>query len=272
VAKRVVIIDIGHGENTYNETGSKGVPGLEEHHFNAAVGKYMKKLLEANGFVVYFTQEPNQKDVPLSQRVAKANAIFAKLSAEEKKNCIFFSTHADANGDPNRRGHWCFYYGPGKANEGKRLAKLVTEEMNKVTGTEQVGDGIRGCYPNIKWPSFYVVLNTSMTAVLHEHAFMTNKEDLKLLQSDDFRRKCAEANTKGICRYLGVTYKEEIPKLVVKEVVKMKEPTAWEKELKEAADFVKAKGISDGANLDRPITRGEMFVILKRANEKGVNL
>jgi N-acetylmuramoyl-L-alanine amidase len=271
VAKRVVIIDIGHGENTYNETGSKGVPGLEEHHFNAAVGKYMKKLLEENGFVVYFTQEPNGKDVSLTTRVKRANAIYASLSPEEKKNCIFFSVHADANGDPNRRGHWCFYYGPGKADEGKRLAQLVTEEMNKVTGTIQVGDGIRGCYPNIKWPSFYVVLNTSMTAVLHEHAFMTNKEDLKLLLSDDFRKKCAEANVRAICRYLNVIYKC-LPNPIVKEAVKVKEPTEWEKELKASAEFVKEKKISDGTNLDRVLTRGELFVILKRANEKGVNL
>jgi N-acetylmuramoyl-L-alanine amidase len=206
LARKIIIIDIGHGENTFKETGSKGVPGLEEHHFNAAVGIYMKKLLESKGFTVYFTQEPNKRDVLLSTRVARANAIYAKLSPEEKKNCIFFSIHADANNDPNQRGHWCFYYGPGKENEGKRLAELVTEEMNEITETKQVGkEGIRGCFPNIKWPSFYVVLNTSMVAVLHEHAFMTNKEDLKLLKFDDFRKKCAEANVRAISRYLNVS-------------------------------------------------------------------
>ncbi len=209
MGRKVVIIDIGHGENTYNETGSKGVPGLEEHHFNSAVGIYMKKLLESKGFTVYFTQEPNNRDVPLSTRVARANATYEKLSPEEKKNCIFFSVHADANGDPNRRGHWCFYYGPGRDDEGKRLAKLVTEEMNQVTGTKQVGEGIRGCYPNIQWPSFYVVLNTAMTAVLHEHAFMTNKEDLKLLKSEEFRQKCADANVNAISRYLGMSVKSQ---------------------------------------------------------------
>jgi N-acetylmuramoyl-L-alanine amidase len=225
LVRETIIIDIGHGENTYNDTGSKGVPGLEEHHFNAAVGIYMKKLLEEKGFTVYFTQDPHKRDVPLSTRVARANAIYSKLSPEEKKNCIFFSIHADANGDPNQRGHWCFYYGPGKPNEGKRLATLVTEEMNKLTRTKQVGEGIRGCYPNISWPSFYVVLNTTMTAVLHEHAFMTNKEDLILLKSDDFRQKCAEANVRAISRYLDVpvssqgTITKEEPFMLEKAIV-----------------------------------------------------
>jgi N-acetylmuramoyl-L-alanine amidase len=220
----VVIISIGHGEDTYNKTGSKGVPGLEEHHFNAAVGIEMKELLEANGFTVYFTQQPYKNDISLRERVKFANDIYDKLSHEEKENCIYFSLHADANGDKSRRGHWCFYYGPGDVNKGKRLATLVSDEMNKVTGTEPVGEGTRGCFPNIKWPSFYEVLYPKMVAVLHEHAFMTNKEDLKLLQSDNFRKKCAEANVRAICRYLNKPFSPN----EVKEVVKQPEGVYWD--------------------------------------------
>lgn len=38
---------------------------------------------------------------------------------------------------------------------------------------------------------------------------MTNREEAKLLLSEEYRKQCAEGICKGVCSYFGVTYKEE---------------------------------------------------------------
>jgi N-acetylmuramoyl-L-alanine amidase len=106
------------------------------------------------------------------------------------------------------------------------------------------------------------------TIIEYEFVDGDNAEKIK---NKKYREGMYECVVRAVCREEGVKYKPILPKPVVKEVV-TKEPSEWEKELQAAAEFVKEKGISDGSNLDRPITRGELFVILKRASEKGVNL
>ncbi|WLR52957.1 N-acetylmuramoyl-L-alanine amidase [Bacillus tianshenii] len=191
-----IALDIGHGEDTYNRTGSKGVLGLEEHHFNAAVGIELKKLLNHNGFDVFFTQLPFANDVGLKYRTDLANRERADL---------FFSIHADANANKQIEGHWAFYWST--SSDGKRLAELLNEEMNRIVGTPPVGTGIKACRSDVSWPNFHVIRETKMVAVLHEHEFMTNPAGLKRLQSVEFRKKCAEADARAICRYYGVTFK-----------------------------------------------------------------
>ena len=206
-----IAVDIGHGARTFDDRGSKGLyydggKKFEEHTFNSAVGVEMKKLLEAHGFEVLLTQTPNGSyDTPLSERVRKAEAWGADL---------FFSIHADANG--NNSGHWCFYYYT--SSEGKRLAQLVSDETTKIVGTPAFGKGIYGCNPNDGWSNFYVVRKTSMLAVLHEHEFFTNIANLKkYLIVPKYQKLYAAANVSAICKYFGVPYKGKMPTPVKEE-------------------------------------------------------
>ena len=60
-----------------------------------------------------------------------------------------------------------------------------------------------------KSADLYVLRATKMPAVLIEGGFMTNREEAKLLLSEEYRKQCAEGICKGVCSYFGVTYKEE---------------------------------------------------------------
>mgnify|MGYP005841874833 CR=1 FL=1 len=108
--------------------------------------------------------------------------------------------------------------------------------------------------------------NVSTTIIEYDFVDGDNADKFK---SKAYREGMYECLVRAICKQENVTYKplkrEEV-KYVTKEL------SAWEKELKESAEFVKEKGISDGSNLDKPLNRGELFVILKRASEKGINL
>lgn len=204
-----VALDAGHGCDTWEVKHGKGVRYgdgcvFEEHTFNAAVVGYTKELLECNGIEVILTQPLNQKEVGLKARTDLAN----KLGVT-----ILVSFHADANGDPKNKGHWVFHWF--NSAKSKQLAQIWDKYANQIM--DNPCRGIQESKPN-HWTDFHMVRETNMPAILIEHAFMTNAEDLNRLLSEDFRRKCAEVAARTICEYCGVAYKEKIaePQVVVK--------------------------------------------------------
>lgn len=200
LADILIALDGGHG----TDTKGKGVPSMKEYEFNHAVVKYAKPLLEKQGFKVLLTQPINGKDVPLKARTDLANA---------KKADLFVSIHADANPNKDAYGHWGFYWQGSK--EGETLAKYWYEEIDKIKPKDRNGSRKnQASHRQHKWANFHVLRETSMPAVLMEHAFMTNDKDLALLKSDKFRKDCAVALTKALCRYYGATYKEDKPVVV----------------------------------------------------------
>ena len=56
-----------------------------------------------------------------------------------------------------------------------------------------------------KCANFTVIYKALMKAVLIEHSFYDNKEDLALMQNH--RNIFVEADCKAICKYFGITYK-----------------------------------------------------------------
>lgn len=191
-----VAFDAGHGIDTYDRTGGKGVPDMEEHDFNASVVKRATELAEYNGIDVVLTQKPFGLDTPLDDRTDLAN---------NENVDILMSFHADANSNENARGHWGFYWYT--SDSGQRLANIWSKHISKETGTHHRGN--RESKPN-SWTNFHMVRETkkAIPSVLMEHAFMTNEDDLKLLMSNEFREQCAVAAVKTVCEYFGLKYKE----------------------------------------------------------------
>ncbi|WP_096436468.1 peptidoglycan-binding protein [Alteribacter populi] len=214
---KLIALDAGHGKNTYPP--SKGVPKMPEFSFNSAVVGYAKPLFEANGFDVLLTQPLDGNDVALRTRTNEANG---------KKADLFLSFHADYTSNKGARGHWGFYWHTSK--NGKKLADIWHDEVAKVRGDNRRNN--QASKPGA-WTNFHVVRETNMPAVLMEHGFMSNAEDLALLLDDDYRRKCAEAACRAVCRYFGQPYKsvKPAPKTGVKDEVatpapaKPKKPT-----------------------------------------------
>lgn len=191
--KRKIALDAGHGSDTYKKTGGKGVPTLEEHTFNASVVAYAKTLAEYNGFEVVLTQPLNGLDVPLTTRTNKANAENVE---------VLISFHADAASSATAKGHTAFYWYNSATS--KKLAELWDKYADSIMKN---GDrNLKPCVPNTD-TDFHMVRETKMPAILIEHAFMTNAEELALLKSEDFRKKCGEVAVKALCEYFGVTYK-----------------------------------------------------------------
>jgi hypothetical protein len=218
----------GHGENTYRETGAKGVPGMAEFEFNTAVVSYAIPLAEFNGFRTLDVQPAQGRDKPLKHRTSEANAAKADF---------YFSVHADANANKDARGHWGAYWHTAK--DSKRFAEIWQKHADAILPNT---DPKRRIFPSTPgtWSEYAVCRDTAMPAFLGEHGFMTNKGDLALLKTEAFRKLCAEVAVRALCEYFGMTFKKPVDE---KPVATGKTPILGEQKasVEQMVEFVLAK-------------------------------
>jgi len=195
MAKKRVVIDLGHGTDTYPPF--KGVPQMPEFEFNNAVGKLAESMLEYQGLSVLLSQPFDSNNVSLSKRVNLINSENRKSKIE----CTV-SIHADFNNNPDTKGHWVFYWN--NSSNSKRLAEIWSKHGKELSNPSR---GIMRSKLN-SWTNFMILRETHTPAILIEHAFMSNKDDIKLLLSDKFRKESAIAITKAVCEYCDVDFKE----------------------------------------------------------------
>jgi N-acetylmuramoyl-L-alanine amidase len=190
----VVILDPGHGAMC---------GGLLEKDLTLDVARRIDRLLDSEGIATLMTRLADTY-VSLSDRAAFANRI---------RNCIFVSIHFNEGNKPVASGVETYYAshqitaGSSLASwlpflwrplsespnpESQRLAGSIQEAL--VARTRAVD---RGTQPG----QFFVIANVTSPAVLIEGGFLTNKEDISKLASEDYRDQIAAAVADGILRY-----------------------------------------------------------------------
>lgn len=182
----LVAIDNGHGINT----PGKRCPddSMREWQFNHATAKYLEEELARNGFKTLMVSD-TKEDTLLSARVAKINNSKADISVSIHANAFQGTYWGDANGIET------FAYS--KTSKGNTLANLVQKELIDATKLRDRG---------VKYNRLYMTRKPNCPAILCECGFMDNKKEAELLKSDSYRRLCAIAICKGICKYFGVEY------------------------------------------------------------------
>jgi N-acetylmuramoyl-L-alanine amidase len=198
----LVAIDAGHGPNT----AGKRCPddSMREFHFNSVVARYVAEELKgyttaAGGKVStkYIHDDSGTIDVPLSTRVARANAAKAN---------VYVSIHANAFGSGwnDANGIETFVATVASATSVK-LAAAVQKALIKSTGLRD---------RSVKRADFTVIAKTTMPAILVEAGFMTNREEAALLKTDAYRRKVAAAIVAGLAEVYNLR-KPETPEPAV---------------------------------------------------------
>jgi N-acetylmuramoyl-L-alanine amidase len=196
-------MDIGHGINTWERTGGKGVrvngKVYEEHDFNSTLAIELDKELKRNGIDVVVLQKPFSNEVDLKTRTDFYN---------NQNVDLVWSLHANANNDRNVNGICCFYWHD--HTESKRAAELFIDELNKA-GLNTHGNGLHASMPGT-WTDLHIVRETKMTAVLTENGFMTNPTDFENIfgkSQEEYITKLAAVHAKAICKFFNITYKEK---------------------------------------------------------------
>lgn len=186
-----VYIDPGHGGT---DSGAVGVRNVLEKNIVLEVAKKVASKLRNCSIEVKMSRTDDTFKT-LNYRSSDAN--------NWKADC-FVSIHCnsaskkDENGktiiDPKPHGLETFCY----EFKYRGLADYLQKEMlnaNLYTRDRGVKEG-----------NYHVLRETNMSAALVELGFITNAEDIKLLENK--QEEFSTAIAKGICKFLGVAYKE----------------------------------------------------------------
>ncbi|MFP3358624.1 N-acetylmuramoyl-L-alanine amidase family protein [Planococcus citreus] len=168
-----IIIDAGHGPGTIGKRTPDG--RMREFHFNNAVAEEVKNRLAADGYTVLFSHQQD-RDVPLKERTSFANRSGAEL---------LVSIHANAAGNSYSpaQGIESFIY-PAAPARTRKFGQLLQDSL--ISSTQRKDRGL-------KTADFAMLRDTTMPAVLVECGFMTHKHEAALLQSAEYRKRCARA-------------------------------------------------------------------------------
>lgn len=181
---KVVVIDPGHG----GEDPGATVNGLVEKDINLDVSLRVRSILQSRKVLVLMTRESDLSMEP-RDRIVFANS---------NESALFISIHSNWFEDPSLHGVMTLYYPSLKQRAGYLtgvgFALTVQQEL---MGKIQMKD--RGI---IDRPNLAVLRHADMPSILVEIGFMSNKEDARLLSSEEFRQKSAEGIAQGIIKAL----------------------------------------------------------------------
>ncbi|MBK7947660.1 MAG: N-acetylmuramoyl-L-alanine amidase [Deltaproteobacteria bacterium] len=215
---QTIIVDPGHGGS---DPGATGVAGLREKDVNLEIGRLLARRLEERGFDVVLTRDGDQ-----TRSLEERTAI-----AESAGGDVFVSIHANASARAKARGietytldrnHERHSLDVAARENGIPAAKL--DPLQRALASLQVDEVghhserlaglvhtnvIRGAQSRdrtlpdlgVKKGPFYVLFMSSMSALLVETGFVTNRDDAALLRSTPYKRVLAERIAEGIDHY-----------------------------------------------------------------------
>lgn len=193
----IVLIDNGHGKETAGKRSPDGV--LLEWEWTRQIAHLVQTILLRRGIDCRLLV-PEDKDISLSTRVTRANKLCTEYGTS---NVCLISIHVNAAGNGkqwlNARG-WSAYTSKGRTR-GDLLADCLYDaaekEFSEFKIRKDLTDGDRDWEEN-----FTILSKTRCSAVLVEHFFMDNRDDVKFLLSDDGKMRCALVLINGIIDYI----------------------------------------------------------------------
>ncbi len=218
---RLVVVDAGHGGI---DPGAVGKKGLYEKDVNLAISKMLRKLIEDSLKIRVIMTRERDEYISLKERTNVAN----RNSAD-----IFVSIHCNAHAKgPPRSGFETYLLSDAKTSEERAVAALENASL-KFDNLEMPGDDLSfilydlaqsafldesnrlaeniqiSAERNLEIPSrgvkqagFYVLHGAFMPAILVECAFISNRDEEKLLRQKAFQSKLARSIYQGIRDYI----------------------------------------------------------------------
>jgi N-acetylmuramoyl-L-alanine amidase len=188
---KVIYLDPGHGGP---DGGAVGNNTLEK-DISLSITLLLRDYLQEQGALVLLTRE---EDVDLadedtsgySRRKAEDLKKRAKLINESEAD-LFLSIHLNAIPSARWSGAQTFYNG--RFIENEEVAKYIQDELRRnLENTERVAKPIDGVY---------LLKNSEKPGALVEVGFLSNPQEEKLLNSEQYQEKVAASIYNGILRY-----------------------------------------------------------------------
>lgn len=188
-AEYVIVIDAGHGGI---DGGAVGQNGSVESELNLKYSQELKKLCEEIGFEVVMTRsDMDGLYSPTAENKKRSEMENRERIINESGADFMVSIHMNSFSLSSCRGAQVFYdYGD---EDGKRFAESVQNSLfsniNFAKKNASVGD-------------YYVLNCAKMPAILIECGYLSNPEEEKQLNSDEYRNLFCQTVLVGILNYL----------------------------------------------------------------------
>lgn len=185
-----IVLDAGHGGR---DGGSVGVNGTIEKVINLKYTLALKEKLVEAGYRVELTRKTDDGLYLESAKNKKISDMNARMNIIKRANPnLVISIHMNSFSSPSAHGANTYYR---KGDEsGKIISDLIQQSLNTYVGapstTGKVGD-------------YYILNESYYTAVLIECGFLSNPEEERLLNTDEYRTQFINAVYNGILLYFG---------------------------------------------------------------------
>jgi N-acetylmuramoyl-L-alanine amidase len=195
----VVVLDPGHG----GEDSGAMCSGVMEKDLTLDIARRVDRLLDSEGVATLMTRVGDSY-VSLADRAAFGNratgSIFISIHFNEDNKPVasgvetYYAAHQLNSG--STFASWLPFFSRPPSNspkpESQSLAGFIQEAL--VARTRSVDRGTQA-------RQFFVIANVTSPAVLIEAGFITNKDELSKLVSEDYRDQLAAAVADGVLRY-----------------------------------------------------------------------
>lgn len=195
----VVVLDPGHGGK---DSGAM-CGGVMEKDLTLDIARRVDRLLESEGVATLMTRVGDSY-VSLADRAAFGNrakeSIFVSIHFNEDNKPVatgvetYYAAHQIDSG--STFASWLPFFSRTPSDspkpESQTLAGFIQEAL--VVRTRSVDRGTQA-------KQFFVIANVTSPAVLIEGGFITNKDELSKLVSEDYRDQLAAAVADGVLRY-----------------------------------------------------------------------
>ena len=184
--EKKVVLDAGHGGR---DPGKIGAGEIQEKDVNLKIAKKLKGKLEERGIQAVLTREKDETLAPEGSANRQVEDIKKRVERIDGENALLaVSIHQNSYQDPEVRGAQVFYYQ--HSTKGKEAAAILQEALIRMDPEHPREAKATGTY--------YLLRRTQTPTVIVECGFLSNPEEAKLLASEEYQEKIAEAVAEGI--------------------------------------------------------------------------
>ena len=192
VTNRVIVIDAGHGTP---DEGAESNNGVTEAEINLRIALKLQNLLEQSGAQVILTRSNETAIYDIDKKTLREKKVSdihnrVKIGNESSAD-IFVSIHLNKIPQNQYWGWQCFY---NQNEKSKILAENLQNNLNEAIQKENKRIAM-------KLDTVYIMKNVEIPISIVECGFLSNEEEEKRLQEDDYQNRLAWGIYNGIMDY-----------------------------------------------------------------------
>ncbi len=197
-----IVIDAGHGEP---DGGAVSKDGIREATLNLEVAQELAKEMDALGYNIIMTRhdenniaDENQQDSVRKMKVSDISNRVKIVNSSDADLCI--SIHMNKFASERYYGWQTFY------NKNSEYNKILAEEIQAgiTNNIDRKNDRVALNIKDIKLTD-----ESKIPTTIVECGFLSNPEDLRLLQTEEYRAKLVSGIIEGVENYYSKIYGEE---------------------------------------------------------------